>query len=224
MINAIYTRRSVRNFLPNAIPAEALKEILAAGMQAPSPKNRQPWKFVVVEGAAKAEMISVMARGIDRTAAGKGLISPDIHYAGDDAFNRKVPGNESACVPANLFKGYIGDARYTLRIMETAPVTVFVVNPFGRSPRDAWSASDKLNELSNVQAIGAAAQNMALAAADLGIGSLWIGNILFAYDELTKWLDEPGEMVLAMSFGYSAQPPARHMPRKKWDDVVRIRK
>lgn len=223
MINAIYTRRSVRNFRPDPIPADALREILSAGIEAPSPKNRQPWKFVVVSGAAKGEMLSVMAAGIDRTEEGKGLISPDIHYAGDEAFNQAVPEDSRARVPAGLFKGYIGDARYTLRIMEAAPVTVFVVNPFGRSPRDAWSASDKLNELSNVQAIGAAAQNMALAAADLGIGSLWIGNILFAYDELTKWLDEPGEMILAMSFSYSAQSSTRQMPRKKWDDVVEIK-
>lgn len=223
MIEAIYTRRSVRNFLPDAIPADTLKEILSAGMQAPSPKNRQPWKFVVVEGAAKAEMLAVMAQGIDRTEAGNGLIAPDIHYAGDDAFNQKVPGNENAHVPASLFKGYIGDARYTLRIMGMAPVTVFVMNPFGRSPRTRWSASDKLNELSNVQAIGAAAQNMALAAADLGIGSLWIGNILFAYDELTAWLGEPGEMILAMSFGYSKGAQSRKMPRKSWDDVVKMK-
>lgn len=47
---------------------------------------------------------------------------------------------------------------------------------------------------------GAAAENMALIALEMGIGSLWNGNIFFAYDELKNWLDA-GEMVLAISFG-----------------------
>lgn len=223
MIPSIYTRRSTRSFRTDPIPEEALKDILSAGMQAPSPKNRQPWKFVVVSGAAKAGMLLAMARGIDRSAEGNGLISPQISYAGDDAFNQRAAGEAGASIPENVFKGYIGDARYTLRIMEEAPVTVFVVNPYGRSPRTSWTASDKLNELSNVQSIGAAAENMALTAASLGIGSLWNGNIFFAYDELTEWLDVPGEMVLAMSFGYPKEQSTRTVPRKSWDDCVIVK-
>lgn len=45
--------------------------------------------------------------------------------------------------------------------------------------------------MSDVQSIGAAAENMALMAAEMGIGSLWNGNIFFAYDELkTGWMRE----------------------------------
>lgn len=222
MFDTIYARRSVRQFRPDPIPDSLLKQILEAGMQAPSPKNRQPWQFVVVKGAAKEGMLSAMARGIDRTEAGDGLISPDIAYAGDEAFNQRQLG-ESQSKGSSVFKGYIGDARYTLRIMETAPVTVFVVNPYGRSPRQKWSAQDKLNELSNVQAIGAAAENMALVATELGIGSLWNGNIFFAYDELMAWLGLPGEMVLAMSFGYAAVKSSRGGVRKSWEECVIVK-
>lgn len=42
MIEAIYTRRSIRYFKDEPLPEEALAEILRAGMQAPSPKNRRP--------------------------------------------------------------------------------------------------------------------------------------------------------------------------------------
>lgn len=193
MIDAIYTRRSIRYFLPEPVPEAALSEILRAGMQAPSPKHRQPWKFIVIGGASKEALLRVMAEGIARSERGEGLLSPD--------------------------PGYIGNAKFTLRAMAEAPVTVMVMNLLGRSLRAAWTAADRVNELSNVQAIGAAAENMALAAADLGIGSLWNGNIFFAYDELSAWLDEPGEMVLAMSFGYSARK-AYPLPRKKWEDAV----
>lgn len=198
MIDAIYSRRSIRYFKPDPLPEEAMTEILRAGMWAPSPKHRQPWRFLVVTGGAKEEMLQAMARGIDRSERGEGLITGSA--------------------------AYIGNARFTLRAMKEAPVTVLVVNPLGRSPRAEWTAPDKINELSNVQAIGAAAENMALAAADLGIGSLWNGNIFFAYDELTQWLGEPGEMVLALSFGYSAQPSVHPLPRKKPEDVIEYRK
>ena len=172
MIEAIYTRRSIRYFKDEPLPEEALAEILRAGMQAPSPKNRQPWRFLVISGASKEAMLAAMV---------------------------------------------------TLRAMGEAPVTVIAVNPLGRSPLAEWTAEDKINELSNVQAVGAAAENMALAAADLGIGSLWNGNIFFAYEELSAWLDEPGEMVLAMSFGYSARTGLRPLPRKKPEDVIEYR-
>ncbi len=198
MIEAIYTRRSIRFFQDRPIPGDALEEILRAGRQAPSPKNRQPWRFVVVQGAAKEEMLAAMRRGIEQSARGEGLLTAE--------------------------PGYIENARFTLRAMSEAPVTVFVMNPYGRPLRADWTAAEKVNELSHMQAIGAAAENMALAAADLGIGSLWNGNIFFAYDELTRWLGEAGEMALALSLGYSAQPKTlRSLPRKPLEDIVEVR-
>ena len=48
-LEAIYTRRSVRRYEDRGIPAELLKEVLKAGMYAPSAVNSQPWHFVVVD-------------------------------------------------------------------------------------------------------------------------------------------------------------------------------
>lgn len=47
---AIYGRNSCRSFHMNqTIEAERVRSILKAGMQAPSGKNLQPWKFTVVD-------------------------------------------------------------------------------------------------------------------------------------------------------------------------------
>ncbi len=46
---AILTRRSVREFTPEPIADEDLKDLLRAGMQAPSARNEQPWHFVVID-------------------------------------------------------------------------------------------------------------------------------------------------------------------------------
>ncbi len=66
MISAIYERRGIRKFLDKPIPLEDLKDIISSGMKAPSSKNRQPWKYIVVHGNAKKEMLNVFRRGIER--------------------------------------------------------------------------------------------------------------------------------------------------------------
>lgn len=48
-LQAIFTRRSVRNFTSRAVSEEDLQDLLRAGMQAPSAKNEQPWHFVVID-------------------------------------------------------------------------------------------------------------------------------------------------------------------------------
>lgn len=160
MYNVIFKRRSVRFFKSNPISKVDMREILRAGMWAPSAKNRQPWKFVVVRGKSKDEMLALMEKGIERSEKGEGVLAGS----------------------SDLYT----NARFTLKCMKEAYNIVFIVNPNGRDIEEEWTPADKIHELSDVQAIGAAAQNMALQATSMGIGSLWIGNIFFAYEELTE--------------------------------------
>ncbi len=48
-LDAIFTRRSVRDFKSDPIKEEDLQKLLRAGMQAPSAKNERPWHFVVID-------------------------------------------------------------------------------------------------------------------------------------------------------------------------------
>lgn len=48
-LEAIFTRRSVRDFRSDPIDEGDLKDLLKAGMQAPSAKNEQPWHFIVID-------------------------------------------------------------------------------------------------------------------------------------------------------------------------------
>lgn len=43
-------RRSIRKYKKDPVPRDVVERILAAGMQAPSGKNRQNWRFFVVTG------------------------------------------------------------------------------------------------------------------------------------------------------------------------------
>jgi len=54
----IRTRESVRNYDPNRpVPKEILGKILDAGRLAPSARNNQPWKFLVISSSAILEKL-----------------------------------------------------------------------------------------------------------------------------------------------------------------------
>jgi len=48
-IEAIMTRRSVRNYTARSVDEEVVNKLLAAAMHAPSAGNQQPWCFIVVD-------------------------------------------------------------------------------------------------------------------------------------------------------------------------------
>ena len=50
-------RRSIRKFKPDLPDKEILERILAAGMQAPSGKNLQNWRFFVVTGEKRNQYL-----------------------------------------------------------------------------------------------------------------------------------------------------------------------
>ena len=63
-MDLIYNRRSVRKFdLTKELPDELLKEIIKAGMQAPSARNQQPWHFLVVKNKDILNKLSTVSTG-----------------------------------------------------------------------------------------------------------------------------------------------------------------
>lgn len=56
-LQAIFTRRSVRDFKSDPVSEEDLDVLLRAGMQAPSAKNEQPWHYVVIDDREKLDAI-----------------------------------------------------------------------------------------------------------------------------------------------------------------------
>ena len=186
-LEAIEARRSIRKFKDEPIPEEMLQTALRAAILAPSAKNRQPWRFVIVRQDRRSEMVHVMREGIERS---------------------KMKGKS------------IGSSEATAAIMEQAPVTVFVFNPDGIHPWLTHSPEQMFREVLDTQSVGAAIQNMLLAALDVGLGSLWICDVFHAYEELCNWLGEKGQMIAAVSFGYPDQSPSSR-PRKPLTEVIR---
>ncbi len=55
----IISRHSVRSYRDDPIPEEVMNDILEAGRMAPSAQNRQPWRFIIVQGTDKVKSLSV---------------------------------------------------------------------------------------------------------------------------------------------------------------------
>jgi len=112
-------------------------------------------------------------------------------------------------------------SKHTARIMEQAPVTIFVFNPFYEEDTERESAfTDVVFNVVDVQSVGAAIQNLLLAALEYDLGTLWICDVFYAYDELRAWLGETHQMVAAVLLGYPDQSPHAR-PRKPVGEVTR---
>ena len=57
---AITTRRSIRKYTAEAVPADLVKELLVAAMSAPSASNLQPWYFVVVNERPQLDALTTV--------------------------------------------------------------------------------------------------------------------------------------------------------------------
>lgn len=193
VFDAVAKRRSIRAFTGQPVARGVVEEILLAATKAPSAKNRQPWRFAVVQDAAKAGMLQAMERGLAQEGAARG----------ED--------------PA--WKPILAGARHTLKVMGEAPVTVFVLNPECRQGELPKDEGENFFQMANQQSVGAAIQNMLLAAEARGLGSLWICDVFLAGAELAEWLDTGDQLAAAVALGYPAEaPPAR--PRKPFAETL----
>ena len=176
-IEVIERRRSIRRFKEDAVPAEMIVQILEVARQAPSAKNSQPWRFLVLGAQSRAAALDAMEAGIRRRL--------------EVAENRKL----------------LADAIHTLRIMRQAPALMLIVNPTGGNPADGISGFARVAELLDAMSVGAAVENLLLEVVALGLGALWIGNTFFAYDEITSALGIQGQMLGAIALGWPDEVP-----------------
>ena len=186
VFSAIQQRQSIRKFKDEAVPQDMLDKILEAATLAPSGKNKQPWKFYIVRGGKRAEMVEEMKKGMNRL--------------------------ESLGIKT-------GSARYTTRVLDQAPVTILVFNPTSKHPLKKRNTLETYQDMVDIQSIGAAIQNMCLTAVSLGLGSLWICDVYFGYEELCEWLGESGELIAALSLGYPNHTPVKR-PRQSVAEVA----
>ncbi|MBO4460775.1 MAG: nitroreductase family protein [Clostridiales bacterium] len=196
-MDSIFARRSIRKYKDLEVSDELINKVIKAAAEAPSAKNRQPWKYIVFKGGAREEMLSVMDKGLDMA-----LAEPSLPEQG---------------------KAGVMDAKNTLRIMRGAPVIILVLNtngtsPFGK-PLDVFS---HITEICDSMSIGASIENLLLAATEEGLGSLWIANTFYAHEPLRAYLKSDKQLIAAVALGYPDEDPVKR-PRKEFEDIIEFR-
>ncbi|MDR3172237.1 MAG: nitroreductase [Treponema sp.] len=105
VISCIRQRRSVRSFSGQPIEEALLDEILQAAVSAPSGKNRQTWRFTLIQNA-------VMIRNLEKTASGViaargeklwGFYGPDAIILTSNDRNNSNGLADCACALQNMF-------------------------------------------------------------------------------------------------------------------------
>ena len=195
--SAIFARRSTRSFKKGAeIDYEKLQKILCAALQAPSPKNRQPWHFTIVTDIeCKSKLASILMNKLDELQKEREIRKVDF--------------------------GDIEMARGSAQIMQDASVLVFVTynrnddNEHG--DKHDWPLSAQPFEVGDLQSIGASIENMLLDAVSEGVDSLWMCDVLYAYQEFMDELNLQQPLVAAVALGYRTH---RIAPRKPIEECV----
>lgn len=176
--SCIRARVSTRLFETTSIPREILVEILDSARYAPSPKNRQPWRFLVLHDDEKKDIVK-------------------------DYLNKKhIIYNTEYLMKGEI---YSEDASYD--IIKQAPILILVFNAY--PSQKIFSLNNSCFDLMNVQAIGAAIEHILLRATDLGISSLWLGDILSEEDFITSLYPDMGKLIAGIVLGYSNSPHIR---------------
>ena len=102
LVEAIYTRRSVRGYLDKQVPADVLERIFEIAQQAPSNCNVQPWKVYVASGALRDRIREELVKRVTNRVPP----NPDYEYRGD--FKDEYRTRQVECAVALYSKMGIG--------------------------------------------------------------------------------------------------------------------
>ena len=196
MIKEIENRRSIRKYKRHEISKEIIEDIIYSATLAPSAKNRQPWKFIVYQGEEKSKLVDVMHQGIKL-----------------EKITHKLMPEWAFAIP---------DAENTVRVMEEAPCLIAVLNTNQKTPFDSIEDEKRIVEICDSLSIGAAIENMILTATSYGLGTLWIANTCFAYNELIDFIETDSQLTGIVAIGFANETPAKR-PRKPLTDIVEYR-
>ena len=173
---------------------------MECGLAGPSSKNAQPWRFHVVENA------NALLRIAESVMASDGL---DQYRPHDPKTGAPYPHWQST-------------AAESAAVLSQAPAAVFIENrgvfSGGRRglsdvPRDGLMQTITGYGLEMV-GIGAAIENMWIAAVSLGVSAAFLADLVIAEEQIKAELAITGDVVGALALGYSRAVPRQLFCRR----------
>lgn len=180
LLQLIHTRRSIRQFEPRPVERSLIERLVEAACWAPSAHNRQPWRFVVLDGEdRKRELIEAMAARLTADLRADGLEEAQIER----------------------------DVSRSRRRLTGAPVLLLVC--LSMQDMDCYPDTfrQQHERVMAIQSVAMAAQNLLLLAHAEGLGACWMCAPLFCPDVVRETLNLPEafEPQGVIALGYPAE-------------------
>ena len=162
----IEARRSIRAFRSESVPRAELDRVVTAACLAPAPHHSRPWRWVIVDTPdAKAALAHGMGERWRSDLAGDGVATARIDEL-VTASHVKLTGAPALVVGCLTWEGL---DRY----------------PDAARQRAEWGMA--------LLSLGAAVENLMLAAADAGLASCWVAAPIFCPHEARDALALPAD-------------------------------
>lgn len=208
----IYKRHSVREFKDTNIPIEDIFEIIRAATYAPSGGNKQNWHFVIMKNKSKIKKLSKI-----------------IEEKNEELVNNSIDEEKRV-----KFRKYLKFQT----CFKSAPILILVFS----CPYDGWDYTLSLSLLKEmkvqdneieyfiktdpgIQNIGAAIENLILAATSMGYGTCWMTSANFAIREIERFINlkkEGYSLVAMIPVGIPNEIECRSPARKPLEEVITI--
>ena len=181
LLTAIRSRRSLRRFAERPVSDDIVRELVALACAAPAPHHTRPWRFTLVRPETRARLATAMTEAWRRDLTADGEVPQRIETLLERS-RRRIEG-----APALLLAGLslAGARQWPDERRRTAERDMFV------------------------QSLGAALQNLALAAQERGLGCCVLGSPLFCAPAVSEALSLPADVepLFLVMLGY---PSAGH--------------
>lgn len=189
----IERRKSIRAFSPEPVPREVLQEIMEKATRAPSWGNTQPWRFTVVGGRVLASMVENFLT----KAAANEPPCPDIEFpqAWPDSLSRRYKEN------GRMLFEVLGIGRKDREKRDHHRLNMFRL--FG-APQVVYLHQDRTLSPYSIFDAGLLAQNIALLAAEKGLGTCFLAVSVLYPEVIRKYtgIPETDRILIGLAIGH----------------------
>lgn len=205
-LDLFYKRKSVRNYKEGIVPKEDIIKLLEVATQAPSPKHQQNWHFVVVQNK---EVINKIVEVVSKSHEYIASLIKDEKKATNymNLLPYYVNFKDSSCVILVYAKEYFMIEEKILRENNVSEDVIKVI----KSPE------------AGAQGVGAAVENILLAATEMGYGTCYLTGPSHAKTEIEEIIAfEKSEYTLMalVSLGIPADETPDKPRRKPLEEVI----
>lgn len=210
VVETILRRESIRHGFSSApVPLEALTDVVCCGLAAPSSKNAQPWRFhVVSDRPLLRELADIVVQSDGREAY--------------------VPFDPVSGLPRTEWRSTVVESA---DVLASVPVAIFIENTgaFSHSRKALLEATPEVLAASiisytlEVLGVGAALENMWIAAVAHGLAGVFMGDILIAEPQIRRRLGIERDLVGVLALGYSVVRPKQDRQSRGQLDPDQVR-